>query len=341
MNKRRFLLLATGIAVLLVCFFLRGPTRVEPGLAPATTQPTGGHDTVDTPAPEPKPQPLQAAGNMSENPQARFESMRQEMTNRALLWRTPLRYYGRVVDENGNPIAGARASYGGNALDETYTHETRNEGAVTTDTNGVFQIDGLRGIGLMVEVSHPDYYAYPENSTGFDVRSVPRSGYFSDSPERAEMFRMHNKGRPVPLVHHVDGVNVPLDGTPTALDLRATDYGQKIGRLVIQAYGTPPPRYNQQPFDWNVTVSVPAGGLIEYTDRFDFVAPEGGYQASAAFAYPKETAGWTDTVSKNFFVKLPSGYARLNIYLRAKRPLFFSIEYDYNADGSRNLERAK
>ena len=81
--------------------------------------------------------------------------------------------------------------------------------------------------------------------------------------------------------------------------------------------------------------------MIEYTNYFDFVAPDGGYQSSVEFYFPKDTNGWTDMASRKYFVKLPSGYVRLNISIGAKRPLFFSVEYDYNPDGSQNLERAR
>ena len=233
-----------------------------------------------------------------------------------------------------------QVSYTAHAVTESL-ERIFNPGTVTSDERGIFKIDGVKGIGLMLQLSHPNYYPYPENSTGFDKRSVPRNGYFSDSEEKAELFGMHSKGHPVPLVHRADGINVPLDGTPTSLVLRGSDYNQKIGQLVVEASGNPPQRYNQQPFDWDAKITVPDGGLIEYTNQFDFVAPDNGYQSSVEFAFPKETVGWTDTVSKNYFIKLPSGYARLNIYIGAKRPLFFSVEYDYNPDGSPNLERAR
>jgi hypothetical protein len=152
---------------------------------------------------------------------------------------------------------------------------------------------------------------------------------------------MHHKGHPASLVHRTDGVNVPLDGTPTPLVLRGSDYNQTIGQLVVEASGAPPQRYDQQPFDWDAKITVPDGGLIEYTNYFDFIAPNTGYQPSVEFSFPKGTIGWTDMASRKYFVKLPSGYARLNISIGAKRPLFFSVEYDYNPDGSQNLERAR
>lgn len=331
------ILFACVIAALVWLFLLRPSalSKFAQTNAPTSTQPDSQavtqSDTMRTSAP-----PLSEATDVS----AQIENTKLELTNMDQLWRTPLLYYGKVVDESNQPIAGVRVSYAGNSADESLTKATRNQGSVMTDDRGIFKIDGLYGIGLMFQLYHPNYYPYPDNSTGFDVRSPPRDGIVENSEANARIFRMHSKGHQVPLVHRVDGVNVPLDGTPTALNLKGSSDDQIIGKLIIEASGNPPSRYNQQPFDWDVKVSVPDGGLVEYTNYFDFVAPESGYQSSVEFSFPKDTNGWTDTISENYFVELPSGYARLNIYMGVKRPLFFSIAYDYNPDGSPNLERA-
>ncbi|HTV43458.1 MAG TPA: carboxypeptidase-like regulatory domain-containing protein [Candidatus Sulfotelmatobacter sp.] len=265
----------------------------------------------------------------------RIEDMKQELR----LWRTPLLYYGKVVDESNQPIAGVRVSYYGNAADESLTKEAYNEGAVTTDQRGFFKIDGLYGIGLMFQLSHPDYYPYPDNSTGFDVRSPPRDGIVENSEANARIFRMYHKGHPVALVHRTGGAYVPLDGKQSVLFLRGADGMQKIGELDIEATGTPPSQYSREPFDWNVKFSAIGGGFVEYTNQFDFIAPDSGYQPSVEFSFPKDASDWTDIITKSYFVELPSGYARLNVYIAARSPLFFSVQYDYNPDGSRNLER--
>jgi len=284
---------------------------------------------------------LPTATNKIRDWKADLQRQQERMKQTALQWRTPILYYGIVLDESNRPIEGVEVSFNTSSINEALTKEQYDSGTVKTDNRGIFKIDGVRGIGMVFQLSHPDYYPYPQDITDFDYRDYPQKGALPNTEENALAFHMHSKRHPVSLVHRADGMNVPLDGNPHALDLRGADYNQKIGQLVVEATGTPPPRYNQQPFDWGAKITVPDGGLIEYTNQFDFVAPQSGYQSSVEFSFPKETVGWTDTVSKNYFVKLPSGYARLNIYIGAKRPLFFSIEYDYNPDGSQNLERAK
>jgi hypothetical protein len=335
-NQNKFAIFVAVIVVLLLIWLLR-----KSAITPSVQEPQGvvqtnaliNSKTTSIPV---SPTPT----NELQKIQAHIEQVKQRKEQQMALAQSPLLYYGKVVDENNQPIAGVQVAYTAHAVNELQK-EVFNPGTVTSDERGIFKIDGISGIGLMLQISHPNYYPYPENSTGFDKRSRPKKGYFSDSEENAELFRMHSKGHPVPLVHRVGGINVPLNGAPKTLDLRGADNSQKIGQLIIEATGSPPKRYDQQPFNWDAKITVPGGGLVEYTNYFDFTAPDSGYQESIEFAFPKETVGWTDTISKNYFVKLPSGYARLNIYIVSKNSLFFSIVYDYNPDGSTDLERAR
>jgi hypothetical protein len=88
----------------------------------------------------------------------------------------------------------------------------------------------------------------------------------------------------------------------------------------------------------NFRLTVPSGGLVEFTNQFNFVAPDSGYQQSIEIDMNKDQAGWSDTINKSYFVKLPNGYLRMGIHMRAKTPLYTSLEYFYNPTGSQNLE---
>jgi hypothetical protein len=193
----------------------------------------------------------------------------------------------------------------------------------------------------MVQLSHPDYYSFPDNPTGFDKRAVPRKGYFSDSEETADIFRMHSKGHPVPLVHRRGGADVPVNSGSIAVKFYGSQDKEVIGILQIEASGNTPKNWSPTPYDWSARLTVPGGGLVESTNQFDFVAPDSGYTESLKLDMNKNQPGWSDTINKSYFVKLPNGYLRMGIHIRAKTPVYTSLEYYYNPDGSQDLEPAQ
>jgi hypothetical protein len=273
--------------------------------------------------------------------QLRINQTKQNIRDYKLLWRTPLLYYGKVIDENGKPISGVKVSYHGNSINETLTEDVRNSGSVTTDQQGIFKIDGIYGIGLMFDLNHPDYYAFPDNMSSYDIRDRPKSGVIPNSQETAMLFRMKRKGHPVQLVHRRGGADVPVNSGSATVKFLSKEDNTPIGTLLIEAWGDTPKNWSQQHYDWSVRLTIPNGGLIESTNYFDFVAPESGYQPSVDIIMSKDQPGWSDTVGKWFFLKLPAGYVRMRIHIRAKTPLYVSLEYYFNPDGSPNLEPAK
>ena len=271
---------------------------------------------------------------------ARIEDFKRETDAERAMWQAPLIYFGKVVDESNQPISGVQVSYGANSANEL-GEEVYNTGTVTTDERGMFKIDGVRGINLMVQLSHPNYYAYPDNSTGFDKRAIPRKGYFSDNEVNAELFRMHSKGHPVSLVHRRGGADVPVNSGNATVEFDGQQDKQVIGVLEIEASGNTPKNWSASHYDWSVRLTVPGGGLLESTNQFAFVAPDSGYQESIEINMNKSRPDWSDTISKSYFVKLSNGFLRMEIRMRAKTPLYTSLEYFFNPDGSRNLEPAQ
>jgi hypothetical protein len=253
------------------------------------------------------------------------------------LWQSPLLYYGKVVDEKGVPIAGVQVSYGVNSLNDA-REELYSTGTVATDGRGVFKVDGIRGVGLMLQLSHPRYYPYPDNSTGFDKRSVPISGYFSDTEQKAQLFRMHSKGRPVPLVFRQGGMHTPADGTSATFPLRGTTRAAIIGQGQIQGWkGTPDPQ-NDGRYDWKVSITVPSGGVLESTNYFEFVAPETGYQQTLEIGMPKDDSNWQSHLEKRLFFRFPNYFVRANVSVDMFHDCFFAMDYFVNPNGSANLE---
>lgn len=260
-----------------------------------------------------------------------FESATVEMTNIALLWRTPLLYYGKVVDENSQPIPGVQVSYAGNSINESLTEEVRNEGVVITDDHGIFKIDGIFGIGLMFQLYHPDFYPYPDNPTGFDVRSPPRNGVIPDSESNAQVFRMHRKGRSVALIYRYGGFHAPCDGSIAIFPLRGRVRSEILGQLRIQGWINNGAQ--GAPFSWKLRLSLPEGGIVEKTNYFDFVAPDSGYSESVDVE-----VSHSESVRKEYFLRVPGGYLRFKLRVIMGDDMFVFGEYFFNPDQSRNLE---
>lgn len=268
---------------------------------------------------------------------AQAEQHRRDSQREMELWRSPLLYFGKVVDENGVPIPGVQVSYGANSLNET-GQETYRKGTVTTDARGIFKIDGIPGIGLMLQLSHPRYYSYADNSTGFDKRSTPKSGYFSDTEEKAQVFRMHGKGQPVPLISREGGLHKPADGTTMDFPLRGRTRAEIIGHLQAQAWKGDPDPQNNGHYDWKLRIAVPDGGVLQSTNEFAFAAPESGYEQILEISMSKDDPNWKPTTSKALFLKLPNYFARANANIDLYHDFYFSMQYFVNPNGSSNLE---
>jgi hypothetical protein len=262
--------------------------------------------------------------------QARTERMKRDSDKEVAMWQGAILYFGKVVDESNQPISGVQVSYSASAMDE-FRQEIQNTGTVSTDVRGIFKIDGVKGVGAIFQLTHPNYYPYPENPTGFDKRSLPKDGIVEDSEAHARIFRMHSKGNPVSLISRSGGFHAPNNGAIANYPFRGNTRAEILGQLQIQSWNGL--RSDTNPYDWKVQLTMPEGGIVESTNYFDFVAPETGYSQGLEFQ-----VGGSEMARKQYFLKVPSGYIRFKLEVIMGKDMFVSGDYYFNPDGSRNLE---
>jgi hypothetical protein len=104
----------------------------------------------------------------SAKPPPRTAFMATEAFIRA--FRTPIAFFGRVIDQHGDPVSGADVKLSAN--DNAFGGRP-SEYARRTDGDGRFLIEGIVGITLAVEVSKPGYRSIPP-----DDSKVTSSGLF-------------------------------------------------------------------------------------------------------------------------------------------------------------------
>ena len=216
-KQTKVILLVVVILAVLLCFFLLRRQSNQPNETSSKGESTSNMyitNEIVSPASQSSANP-EPVNSSTQSLQAEVEQRKQDMQRTAQLWRTPILYYGKVIDESNQPISGVKVSFNTSSVNESLTKEQYDTGTVTTDGRGIFKVDGVRGVGMVFQLSHPNYYLYPGTIMDYDIRDYPKKGALPNTEENALVFHMHSKGHPVPLVHRADGVNAPLDGWPS------------------------------------------------------------------------------------------------------------------------------
>lgn len=265
---------------------------------------------------------------------------------------TPILFYGKVVDQNGNPIPDAEVEYSGNNI--PWGGAARQQ--MKTDAKGEFRITST-GISLSVNVSKENYRSLlrrsdiPPEQTAGDPSS-------SDSFNYAKLFgpTVHrpDKARPVIFTLHKPGVLEPLiidtgkdlimarDGTPIRFQLQPENSKTVIE---LQSWTDDKSLNTERHYDWRFKMTIPYGGMIERSDGITSTAPVTGYdQKIFEYAMVKELSGneWKDVVEKSFFVRFEDDtYAILDVKMISGGGNFAVVGFRLNPkSGSRNLETA-
>lgn len=286
---------------------------------------------------------------------ARHEAATKKLEQEAMqkiknVLRTPINFWGQVIDEDQNPIQGAQIRFG--ATDKYF--ETGSQYHAVSDKNGLFRIENIKGISLSVRVKKEGYYSPRETSGGsYDYHQPQYSKLPIPTKKSPAVFILKKKGEAEPLVKYTKGSKIPASGAPVGFDLkRGTVVPLAKADLVVSGYPNHKPTYQGKKdypypwgYEWGYQLKVAGGGLIEKEGgKYAFVAPENGYQETFAFDMPrpKEDQEWKSSDEKKFYIRLADGtYAEINFRYIPGGDRFMVVNGLYNPSGSRNLEYDK
>ena len=247
----------------------------------------------------------------------------------------PQDFYGKVVDQSGQPIEGATILgylhfIVGMDADRMEKHLT------TTDSNGDFELTGLKGEHLGAMPTKPGYIF----KSGADSYRLPANGQKTSRDNRA-IYVMRKLQGAEPMVHAKVHAYVPCDGTATSYDILT---GRKAanGDLVLSLTRTPVDINRGRPFDWKATVELPnGGGVIPINETYPNEAPAEGYEPRLTVEMPAQTKGWDAAFERSYYFKTGKVYGRMTVSIQADfqpPPTSFDVEIYANPSGSRNLE---
>lgn len=336
--KKRTLLLIIVVLVLLFLLWWLPRTQSVPstGKAEPATEPTSRQATNASAAPTPP-----TSAPLSQPDKLEFLRDLARKSNR------PIRFYGKVIDQDENPIPGVTVTLGIRTAKEPIpglVSDLFDYPVVTTDAQGRFSLTDAKGALLTVKsLEKPGYEASPKTINKSYWYWRDPSEVFKPDPDAPEVFRMWKKEGAEKLVLQGVGRAIPYDGTPTTFDLLSGQVTPNGDVRVTLLRNPTQIQWGQRNYEWTATIEVPQGGLILSEDEQMFRAPEEGYQSKLVIHVPANDPDWNDTKDIAVYLKLRGGkyYGRANLGFmvgsdRAGTP--FKIRSAVNPSGSRNLE---
>lgn len=271
------------------------------------------------------------------------EQLKKEFTT---LNDRPIEFYGKAVDQYGDPVADAEVI--GNVLVFNGKKEGVEQVRTKTDATGCFQVIGYSGESLEIGVRKvPGFYngrVDGEMTQGFLARySIMYKEVHHPDLNKPVIFKMWRLQGPEPMIEGKDFYGIVPDGRQYTIDLINTKKieGGSKGDFIVQIL-RPGILGTQSKHDWSFEIKAIDGGLIETEDPFPYLAPEAGYQLTCLYSMSTSDPNWSDRVKKQFYMKSRGGkvYARVQVEIleNYQKESALRIYYLANPSGSRNLE---
>jgi hypothetical protein len=246
-------------------------------------------------------------------------------------WKTPISLYAKVLDQDGNPLAGATADVVWTDMSPTGSSHMR----VTSDGAGLFSLTGISGKYMTVQVTKDGYSrAKSKGRSAFEFASFWEPSYYEPDPNNPVIFYMRKRGKPAPLVASEGKIALTF-GTPSSIPMPRQ--AGSASPLKVTVFDN-----DARTKKWKAHVLVNGGGITPALEEFPFEAPKEGYQPSIDLTEDSpRPPGWQDMhVGGTFYIKTAEGYGVLKLrQIRGKKTLHYEVFL--NAEGGTSLETAQ
>lgn len=269
----------------------------------------------------------------------RKEFQRRSVADRRWEWKIPISFFGKVIDQDNQPVADATVHFHWTALSPQGTSRR----TAVSDSRGLFALRGEQGKTLGVRVEKIGYYTVDggQGMVGFEYASPYEKTFHEPDEAHPVIFRLVKKGEAEPLLQRSVELDLPGNGSKRAVDL-LIGKASETGSLQITAWK--PPLSTEpipKPYDWRIMVGIASGGFVECQDILPFTAPEDGYVSSVDLHMsPDLGTQWSVGVERNYYFRFgtPPRYGRLTLRTNGDSKVVF-LDYFLNPKpGSRNLE---
>jgi hypothetical protein len=274
---------------------------------------------------------------------------------------TPQDFYGKVVDQYGQPISGVEVEGSlvtferiGGGGDGTTGGGSRNivKYHTKSDGNGLFQFN-LHGNDLWANVKKEGYQIGRLDSDYITTQHPPFLTPYTPpnkenktTPSERGVFIMYKLKGAEPMLRSKMRTEISGDGVPLYFNSMTGKKVATIGDLIIKYDRNPINVAQGKPFTWSLTLEAQDGGLIETDAPYPYEAPKEGYKKSITISFhpePGQTQYWPSTIIKTYYYKINGGkfYGRITINFSPhyrETSAYLEMSVYLNPSDSRNLE---
>ena len=260
-------------------------------------------------------------------------------------YNTPLDVWGKVIDQDGNPLAGVKAEI---VVDE---HEANKSYVVLSDKEGLFELLGKRGARARIKVSLLGYASTSNEEIGSNIsdrtiyyapKSKPMPAYAPPTQDNPQVFVLRKKNPVANLAYTLKNcVSVSKTGVAQKIELKSDG---KTVEVEVRCWSSCPVPFTYDKYDWRADIQIAGGKLQSITESEPVTAPVDGYQSVFKVEMPKNTEeNWlrnSPNGSRDFWVKFDDGtYAKARIEVKTGRKHEVDAEVWYNLDGTNTFEQ--
>jgi hypothetical protein len=222
-------------------------------------------------------------------------------------WKTPIAFYGRVLDQDSQPVQAAKVTLSWTDLSPKGV-SLRD---VTTDQNGNFSLTKVRGKHLLIRSITKDGYNYANtNRDGFEYAAFFDEEYYQPKVDDPVIFKMQ-KMRPDGRLTKISGEFDLSKQNTASIPLIPRQEGKPSAACLIEITDNSDPTGKR----WKAQVSVPNGEIQICNAEFPTEAPDSGYTKKVILNQdsPQPSAFQSGSLYKGgrSYLKTSSGFAVL------------------------------
>jgi hypothetical protein len=259
-----------------------------------------------------------------------------EKADESWQWKTPIDFYGKVIDQFGQPVVNAEVELNWTTVVGPIPDPKK---SIFTGPDGKFEITGIQGKVLLVDILKEGYNRTDNSQGNFEYAAFYQDDFHVPDPNNPVLFHLRKILDAEPMYLFKTHNDLSPGSPPLTLDVASGKVKMPGDFAFLVQIGE---KSNENWFDYSVSVEALNGaGFIVTTEENPNRAPDNGYQKTFAIQQKTTDTNYSPNLSFRFYAKTREGkygvvYVDMTVPRRGLINFYTAVRY--NPSGSKNLE---